>query len=64
MPTAAKAIASLRAYWEVHLEIGDLSEPEGAAGSVYVSMPITFFGKKVDGLHFRDRGDGRLAAGE
>jgi len=25
-----------------HLEIGDLSEPEGAAGSIYVTMPVTF----------------------
>lgn len=51
--TAAKALAPLRGYWEVRLEIGPLSEPEGAAGSIYVSMPISFFGKKVDGLHFR-----------
>ena len=51
---AAKALAPLRGYWELRLEIGPLSEPEGAAGSVYVSMPISFFGKKVDGIHFRD----------
>ena len=24
----------------VHLEIGDLGEPEGAAGSIYITMPI------------------------
>jgi hypothetical protein len=26
----------------VHLEIGDLGEPEGAAGSIYVTMPVAF----------------------
>ena len=52
--TAAKAVAPLRSYWEVHLEIGELSEPEGAAGSTYISMPITFFGKTVDKVAFRD----------
>ena len=26
-----------------HLEIGDLSEPEGAAGSIYVTMPVVFY---------------------
>lgn len=26
-----------------HLEIGDLSDPEGAAGSIYVTMPVIFY---------------------
>ena len=26
-----------------HLEIGNLGEPEGAAGSVYVTMPVVFY---------------------
>lgn len=26
-----------------HLEIGDLGNPEGAAGSVYVTMPVIFY---------------------
>jgi hypothetical protein len=26
-----------------HLEIGDLSAPEGAAGSIYVTMPVAFY---------------------
>ena len=51
---AEKALAPLRSKWEVHLEIGELSKPEGAAGSTYISMPITFFGKTVDKVPFRD----------
>ncbi|HKP34978.1 MAG TPA: hypothetical protein VJT70_09405 [Sphingomicrobium sp.] len=27
-----------------HLEIGDLGQPEGAAGSIYVNMPVVFYG--------------------
>lgn len=26
-----------------HLEIGDLSDPEGAAGSIFVTMPVVFY---------------------
>ena len=26
-----------------HLEIGDLGEPEGAAGSIYATMPVAFY---------------------
>jgi len=31
---------------DVHLEIGDLGETEGAAGSIYTTMPVTFYGDK------------------
>jgi len=51
---AAKALAPLRSTWEVHLEIGNLSKPKVAAGSTYISMPIFFFGKRVDKVAFRD----------
>lgn len=29
-----------------HVEIGDLGEPEGAAGSIYITMPVSFYGDK------------------
>src|SRR5262249_47193417 len=32
-------------FSEVHLEIGDFGETEGAAGSIYTTMPVTFYGK-------------------
>lgn len=31
---------------DVHLEIGGLGETEGAAGSIYTTMPVTFYGDK------------------
>jgi hypothetical protein len=43
-PGAASAFATqLLARGLKHLEIGKPSEPEGAAGSVYVSMPVAFY---------------------
>jgi hypothetical protein len=39
---AAKLEGQLRGNGGVHLEIGDLGEPEGAAGSIYVTMPVAF----------------------
>src|SRR5437762_1654387 len=29
---------------EVHVEIGKLGETEGAAGSIYTTVPVVFFG--------------------
>jgi hypothetical protein len=41
-------------YSEVHLQIGKPGETEGAAGSIYVTMPVVFYGKqKGDGSFSR-----------
>ena len=55
--TAAKFRAQLSEPREVHLEIGNLGEPEGAAGSIYVTMPVTFYGDSKDGQPFRRSAD-------
>lgn len=44
---------NFRAYADVHSEIGELGEPEGAAGSIYVTEPITFYGRKNGGGDYR-----------
>lgn len=44
---------NFRSYADVHLEIGELGEAEGAAGSTYVAEPVTFYGKKNDGGDYR-----------
>ena len=54
---AAKFEAELSAHPEVHLEIGNPGEPEGAAGSVYVRMPVFFYGDTKDGQPFRRSAD-------
>jgi hypothetical protein len=42
-------------YTDVHVEIGDLGEEEGAAGSIYVTEAVTFYGKKNGGGDYRRR---------
>jgi hypothetical protein len=51
--TAGQFSASLKGYPEVHLEIGELGRMEGAAGSIYIPMPVVFYGKLKDGSAFR-----------
>ena len=38
---------------EVHLEIGKPGDMEGAAGSIYVTVPVSFYGKDNQGKAFR-----------
>jgi hypothetical protein len=42
---AAKAKAHLSRFSTVHLEIGKPGDAEGAAGSIYVDVPVTFYGE-------------------
>jgi hypothetical protein len=48
---------NFRTYADVHLEIGDLGESEGAAGSIYVTEPVTFYGKKNGGGDYRRKAE-------
>ena len=50
---AARFQSDLARFAEVHLEIGNLGQPEGAAGSIYVTMPVIFYGDAKDGHPFR-----------
>lgn len=50
---AARFSEALRTYPEVHVEIGDLGPIEGAAGSLYETMPVTFYGKNGGHTSFR-----------
>jgi hypothetical protein len=42
----------LQAYRSVHLTIGDLGEQEGAAGSIFITEPVTFYGETKDGKDY------------
>ncbi len=44
---AARGFATMLGsrFGEIHLEIGKLGEMEGAAGSIYLTEPVVFYGK-------------------
>lgn len=42
---------------EVHMEIGEPGEMGGAAGSVYITVPVAFYGKDEEGTAFRRAAD-------
>jgi len=48
---AARAFATMlgNRFEQVHLEIGNLGEPEGAAGSIYLTEPVVFYGTAKKG---------------
>ena len=48
---------ALKRYSEAHLEIGAPADPEGAAGSIYVTVPVVFYGRQSDGRDFRRPAD-------
>jgi hypothetical protein len=54
---AAEFRTELSGNSEVHLEIGSPGEPEGAAGSIYVTVPVFFYGDRKDGQPFRRSAD-------
>nr|WP_294850521.1 hypothetical protein [uncultured Sphingomonas sp.] len=39
-------------YADIHSEVGKPGEPEGAAGSIYVSVPFRLYGKQANGKPF------------
>jgi hypothetical protein len=54
------ALADPRRYREVHGQVGAPGRIEGAAGSLYVSVPIQAYGRRADGAAFRRSGEARL----
>jgi hypothetical protein len=42
--TANKETAELKRYSEAHLQIGKPTDMEGAAGSVYITVPVVLYG--------------------
>ena len=46
----------LSPYKEVHANIGAPGETDGAAGSIYVEIPVQLFGRTVAGKEFNSRG--------
>ena len=54
----ARAVSDeLRRYSEVHLQVGKPGDLEGAAGSIYVTVPTVLYGKRADGTDFSRSGE-------
>ena len=51
--SGAQFTLQLKRYREAHLEIGKPGDMEGAAGSIYVTEPVTFYGTDQNGAEFR-----------
>jgi hypothetical protein len=54
---ASEMTSQLAPYPEIHLEIGKPGKAEGAAGSIYVTMPVVFYGKDQTGAPLRVSAD-------
>ena len=55
--SAAGFEGKLAQFAQVHLEIGNPGDPEGAAGSIYVTIPVILYGDQLDGQPFRRSGE-------
>jgi hypothetical protein len=54
--TAAEFAADYRRYREYHAGLGVPGPVEGAAGSLYVAVPVEVYGRLADGTPFRQKG--------
>lgn len=55
-PSAAEFAASFADYVEYRAEVGPPSEMQGAAGSVYVEVPVQIYGRTREGRPFSSAG--------
>jgi hypothetical protein len=55
--SAAQFTLQLKRYPEAHIEIGKPDDSEGAAGSIYVTVPVVFYGKDQNAVDFRRSAD-------
>lgn len=54
--TTQEFATQLARYREVHANIGAPGKPEGAAGSIYVEIPVQLYGRLNNGKEFHSRG--------
>ena len=55
--TAVQFESRLKGYSEVHLEIGNPGDMEGAAGSIYITVPVILYGDSKPSEPFRCSGE-------
>jgi len=52
--------ARFSGYSQVHLQVGAPGETEGAAGSIYITVPVVLYGRRTDGREFSTPGTATL----
>lgn len=55
-PGVDRFVASFAPYAEYHATVGTPTEIQGAAGSLYVDVPVQLYGRKKDGKPFGSAG--------
>jgi len=55
--TASRTTARLKAFSEPHFQVGKPTDMEGAAGSIFITVPIVLYGKQSDGKTFHGSGN-------
>lgn len=55
-PTAEAFARSFDRYAQYNAQVGAPGEPEGAAGSIYVSVPVVIYGRLKSGAEVHEKG--------
>ena len=58
--TKAEFIADMNRYYQYSAQVGAPGETEGAAGSVFITVPVQIYGRLKTGEVFHHRGDATL----
>ena len=56
----AEFAAQYGGYSEIHLQVGAPGDMEGAAGSLYIDIPVVLYGRLADGRQFSRSGTATL----
>jgi hypothetical protein len=56
----AEFAAQYKDYSEVHLQVGAPGDMEGAAGSIYIDIPVVLYGRLANGRQFSRSGTATL----
>lgn len=58
--TKAQFIADMNRYYQYSAQVGSPGPTEGAAGSIFITVPVQIYGRLKSGEAFHQRGDATL----
>ena len=59
-PTAKQFDDAFRDASEIHWQVGRPTDPEGAAGSIFITVPVVLYGRQADGGSLQRSGEATL----